>query len=64
MGLYVHSLGEIPTGAERAYYVYLLDYGWEECLAMPFGEFAKNGRHGLAFQRGSHPRPARRAFRG
>lgn len=32
MGLYVHSLGEIPTGAERAYYVYLLDYGWEESL--------------------------------
>jgi len=34
MGLYVHSLGEIPTGAERAYYVYLLDYGWKE----PLGE--------------------------
>jgi hypothetical protein len=32
MGLYVHSLGEIPTGAERAYYIYLLDYGWEEAL--------------------------------
>jgi hypothetical protein len=32
MGLYVHSLGEIPIGAERAYYVYLLDYGWEEPL--------------------------------
>jgi hypothetical protein len=32
MGLYVHSLGEVPTGAERAYYVYLLDYGWEEPL--------------------------------
>src|SRR5260370_29796619 len=32
IGLYVHSLGEIPTGAERAYYVYLLDYGWEESL--------------------------------
>lgn len=32
MGLYVHSLGEIPTGAERAYYLYLLDYGWEEAL--------------------------------
>lgn len=32
MGLYVHSLGEIPTGAERAYYMYLLDYGWEEAL--------------------------------
>lgn len=32
MGLYVHSLGEVPTGATRAYYVYLLDYGWEEAL--------------------------------
>lgn len=32
MGLYVHSLGEIPAGTERAYYVYLLDYGWEEAL--------------------------------
>ncbi|MBN9662262.1 MAG: hypothetical protein J0H49_28955 [Acidobacteria bacterium] len=32
MGLYVHSLGEIPTDTERAYYVYLLDYGWEEPL--------------------------------
>ena len=32
MGLYVHSLEEIPTSAERAYYVYLLDYGWEESL--------------------------------
>ena len=32
MGLYVHSLGEIPAGTERAYYVYLLDYGWEEEL--------------------------------
>ncbi len=32
MGLYVHSLGEIPTGVERAYYVYLLDYGWKEPL--------------------------------
>ncbi len=32
MGLYVHSLGEIPTDAKRAYYIYLLDYGWEEAL--------------------------------
>jgi hypothetical protein len=32
MGLYVHSLGEIPATAERAYYIYLLDYGWEEAL--------------------------------
>jgi hypothetical protein len=32
MGLYVHSLDEIPIGAEREYYVYLLDYGCEEAL--------------------------------
>jgi len=32
MGLYVHSLGEIPAGTERAYYAYLLDYGWQESL--------------------------------
>jgi hypothetical protein len=30
MGLYVHSLGEIPSGAKRNYYIYLLDYGWDE----------------------------------
>jgi hypothetical protein len=35
MGLYVHSLGEIPNGAERAYYVYLLDYGGETGLYVP-----------------------------
>src|SRR5574337_357593 len=34
MGLYVHSLGEVPTEAKRNYYVYLLDYGWDE----PLGE--------------------------
>jgi hypothetical protein len=34
MGLYVHSLGEVPAEAERSYYVYLLDYGWKE----PLGE--------------------------
>jgi hypothetical protein len=32
MGLYIHSLGEIPAGAKRSYYVYLLDYGWDESL--------------------------------
>ena len=32
MGLYVHSLGEVANCAERAYYVYLLDYGWTEPL--------------------------------
>jgi hypothetical protein len=30
MGLMFHSLGEIPAQAERDYYLYLLDYGWEE----------------------------------
>ena len=30
MGLHIHSLGELPTSAERSYYVYLLDYGWRE----------------------------------
>lgn len=34
MGLMIHSLGELPSAAERGYYVYLLDYGWEE----PLGE--------------------------
>ena len=32
MGLWVHSIAEIPAGANRAYYIYLLDYGWEESL--------------------------------
>ena len=34
MGLYVHSMGELPTSAGRDYYLYLLDYGWDE----PLGE--------------------------
>jgi hypothetical protein len=34
MGLHVHSLGELTAGPERAYYLYLLDYGWHE----PLGE--------------------------
>lgn len=33
MGLYVHSLIELPVEAKRSYYVYLLDYGWEEPLS-------------------------------
>jgi hypothetical protein len=32
VGLYIHSLGTLPANAERSYYVYLLDYGWEEPL--------------------------------
>lgn len=34
MGLYVHSIGELPAEAYRSYYLYLLDYGWDET----FGE--------------------------
>jgi hypothetical protein len=30
MGLMIHSLGEMPTETCRGYYVYLLDYGWQE----------------------------------
>jgi hypothetical protein len=30
MGLMIRSVGELPTHVERDYYVYLLDYGWEE----------------------------------
>ncbi len=38
MGLYVHSLGEIPAEVHRSYYLYLLDYGWDE----PFGEAVRS----------------------
>ena len=34
MGLYVHSLDNIPESARRGYFIYLLDYGWDE----PLGE--------------------------
>ena len=32
MGLRIHSLAELPPEAIRGYFVYLLDYGWEEPL--------------------------------
>lgn len=33
MGLYVHNLGNLPdTDNGRNYYIYVLDYGWEEPL--------------------------------
>jgi hypothetical protein len=32
MGLYVHTLERLPLELERDYYVYVLDYGWEEPL--------------------------------
>ncbi|MEW6734620.1 MAG: hypothetical protein AB1489_25065 [Acidobacteriota bacterium] len=38
MGLMIHSLGELPTDAKREYYVYLLDYGWDE----PLGDALRN----------------------
>ena len=33
MGLYVHSLDRLPTELDRDFYVYVLDYGWDEPLA-------------------------------
>ena len=38
MGLYIHSIGELPSEAYRSYYVYLLDYGWDET----FGEAVRS----------------------
>lgn len=32
MGLYVHSLDRLPDGLARDYYIYVLDYGWDEPL--------------------------------
>src|SRR5688572_14817062 len=32
MGLHIHSLEQLPAMVEWAYYVYLLDYGWNEPL--------------------------------
>ena len=33
MGLHIHSLEELPGNVQRDYYIYLLDYGWNEPLA-------------------------------
>jgi hypothetical protein len=38
MGLYVHSLANIPDHTSRSHYVYILDYGWDE----PLGETLRN----------------------
>ncbi|MBV6459801.1 MAG: hypothetical protein HONBIEJF_02954 [Fimbriimonadaceae bacterium] len=32
MGLMIHSLGELPASAARGFFVYLLDYGWDDPL--------------------------------
>ena len=34
----IHSLGELPLEAERDFYIYLLDYGWEEPLGQALRE--------------------------
>ena len=45
MGLMVYSLDNIPVNANRDYFVYLLDYGWDEpisnALRNNFDEMAK-----------------------
>jgi hypothetical protein len=33
MGLMIHSLENIPLDAKRNYFIYLLDYGWEEPIS-------------------------------
>ncbi|CAM3188827.1 hypothetical protein [Asticcacaulis taihuensis] len=33
MGLHIHSLEDLPGNIQRDYYIYLLDYGWDEPLA-------------------------------
>lgn len=33
MGLHIHSVAEFPVDARRKYYIYLLDYGWDEPLS-------------------------------
>ena len=33
MGLMIHSLGEFPSESTRGYYLYVLDYGWDEPLS-------------------------------
>lgn len=37
MGLYIQSLKNIPENVHRDYFIYLLDYGWDE----PLGETLK-----------------------
>lgn len=33
MGLMIYSLDNIPVGAKRDYFIYLLDYGWTEPIS-------------------------------
>jgi len=58
MGLMIHSLGGLPLNAERAYYIYLLDYGWHEPLSdavyRNFDKMAdRASRHNAVVMRGT-----------
>ena len=44
MGSYVHSLERVPADLERDYYLYVLDYGWEE----PIGEALRHNFRRMA----------------
>ena len=33
MGLKIHSLGRVSSDIDRSYFIYLLDYGWDEPLS-------------------------------
>ena len=32
MGLYVHNIGNLPVDDTRQYFLYVLDYGWQDPL--------------------------------
>jgi hypothetical protein len=38
MGLHVHSLTNIPKSENRDYFIYLLEYGWNESLGQALNE--------------------------
>ena len=38
MGLYIHTLSPLPLELERNYYLYVLDYGWDEPLGKAIHE--------------------------
>lgn len=44
MGLTIHSVGELPCEARRGYYLYVLDYGWEE----PIGDALRSNFQQMA----------------
>lgn len=52
MGLYVESLNNIPEPVDRDYFIYLLDYGWNEplgeALRSNFDEMAKKSAQSRA----------------